>query len=92
MSKLFGRRVKIAADTYCCLGNAKIETGGGDEYFNLICTSCGRRCGKLDRKAEEFLVRIYNTIGAPAEIILRGGRFTTFPNNGEQPPAEPAIT
>jgi hypothetical protein len=91
MSKLYGRRIKIAADTYCCVGNARIETGG-PEHFNLICTSCGRRCGQLDRTAEKFLLRIYNTIGAPAEIILRSGRFTAFPGDGEQPPAEPAIT
>ena len=89
MSRLFGRRVKIAADTYCCLGNARIETGDPD-HFNLICTGCGRRCGKLDRKAEDLLLRIYNTIGAPAEIILRSGRFMTFPHAREQPPGNPA--
>ena len=91
MSKLFGRRVRIVADTYCCLGNARIETGDPD-HFTLICTGCGRRCGKLDRKAEEFLLTIYNKIGAPADIILRSGRFITFPADGEQSPDNPAIT
>ena len=91
MSKLLGRRIKIAADTYCCLGNARIETGD-PEHFNLICTTCGKRCGKLDRKTEEFLLAIYNKIGAPAEIVLRGGQFTLFPREREQSPDHPAIT
>ena len=91
MSKLYGRRVKIAADTYCCLGSASIETGD-PEYFNLVCAGCGRRCGKLDRKAEEFLLAIYNKIGAPAEIVLRSGQFTLFREDGSTPPNNPAIT
>jgi hypothetical protein len=91
MSKLLGRRIKIAADAYCCAGGARIETGDPD-HFNLVCTGCGRRCGQLDRKSEEFLLAIYNKIGAPAEIVLRRGCFTAFPGDGEQPPAEPAIT
>ena len=91
MSKLLGRRIKIAADRYCCFGNARIETGDPD-YFNLVCTGCGRRCGQLDRQAEGFLLAICNSIGAPADIVLRSGSFTHFPREGEQPPDNPAIT
>jgi len=91
MSKLLGRRIQIAADTHCCTGNARIETGDPD-CFNLVCTACGCVCGKLDRNAEQFLLAIYNKIGAPAEIVLRSGSFTTFRHESEQSPDNPAMT
>lgn len=72
----FGLLVQIEAHRRCCSGTATIETGGGDEYLNLVCTSCGMRCGKMTHRTAEFLLAIVNKFGCPTEpIILRRGHY-----------------
>jgi hypothetical protein len=92
MSVLFGLRVQIKADRKCCSGTATIESGGGDEFLNLVCTDCGQCCGKMSHQTAEFLLELHSRYGAPAEITLRRGQYTTFPREWEQPPGNPAIT
>jgi hypothetical protein len=75
-NSLFGLKVQIKADRCCCSGTATIETGGGEEFLNLVCTSCGTRCGTMSHRTAEFLSQIVGKFGCPTEpIILRRGLY-----------------
>jgi hypothetical protein len=92
LNKLFGLKVRMETERKCCAGVATIETGGGDEFLNLICVACGRRCGRISQLTANFLLTLSNTFGAPTgPIILRREQYETARTSTNQPPARPAI-
>jgi hypothetical protein len=83
VNQLYGLRVRFEGCPNCCSNIGTIETNGGTEFADLICTGCGVRRGTLSGQTFQFLSTLVERYGAPdTPIILRRGHVRPPPDEG----------
>jgi hypothetical protein len=83
MSVLYGLQVRFEGCRDCCSNVGTIESSGGTELANLICSGCGVRRGTISGQSFQFLSALVERYGAPdTPIILRRGHVRPPPDEG----------